>query len=159
MGSVYLTQTDDYSNLWTIINHEDDCFYKFEISITNGGQGGYEPFSCIPRNTCQKDGYNTTFVGQEGDNKIFTFSDRDLQVTYGVQVYGNTQFAAYASEFRGVTKTDVPKNLVAGAVSTVEIRKGYSLTVKYIEKKCSSIFDSTNEPQGICLDDEPTVRQ
>jgi len=70
-------------------------------------------------------------------------------------VFGNTQFAAKASVFKGITKTDTPKNLIIGTTSTVSVKTGYSYTVKLVEKVCPSLFETSPSPVDECLTDEP----
>jgi len=71
LGSVYLTQNADYTNLWKIIVNKEDCYYRFEVSIKNNGTSGGDihPFECLAIATvCNRDGYTTTVSAKDGEN-------------------------------------------------------------------------------------------
>jgi hypothetical protein len=67
-----------------------------------------------------------------------------------VIVYGDTQYGAYITEFRGGEKIGTSVNLVAGTSSTILIRESFHLTVTFVERTCPSFFSGDDEPNMEC---------
>jgi len=67
IGAIFLKAGADYTNLWTIISDEEDCFYRFNLLITNGWPvyPGPSPFDCIVSANCSN-GFSTDILASAG---------------------------------------------------------------------------------------------